>query len=151
MDLSPGRVMAPAIAEAGEMRCCMSLCFYANHFQKSAANLFHLRVGQAKERTFHQAAVVDGAHLIHQQIRWLWKAPGSYNPDTQRLGILYEFRRERNHQSGGMSRIQQSLRLDDQNRTSLAGLSAVRRVQIGEPDLTALKHRDRSRWPRTRR
>src|ERR1035438_2270618 len=94
MDLSPGRAMAPAIAEAGEMRCCMSLCFYANHFQKSAANLFHLHVGQTKERTFHQAAVVDGSHLIHQQIRRLGKAPRRPDSDTQRLGILYEFRRE---------------------------------------------------------
>src|ERR1035441_8762305 len=90
MDLSPGRVMAPVIAEAGEMRCCMGLCFNANYFQKGTADLFHLHVGKTKERAFHQAAVVDGAHLIHQQIRWLRKTPRRRNPDTQRLGIVHQ-------------------------------------------------------------
>ena len=109
MDLSPGKVMAPVIAEAGEMRCCMSLSFYANYFQKGAADLLHLHVRKTEERSFHEAAIVDGSHLIHQQIRQLWKAPRRPNPDTQRLGILYEFGREGNDQSGGMSRIQQGL------------------------------------------
>src|SRR5664280_960569 len=109
MDLSPGKVMAPVIAEAGEMRCCMSLSFYANYFQKGAADLLHLHVRKTEERSFHQAAIVDRSHLIHQQIRRLWKAPRCGHTDTQRLRIVHQFRSEGNDQSGGMPRIQQGL------------------------------------------
>src|ERR1035438_7047193 len=109
MDLSPGSVMVPVIAEAGEIRCCMSLYFYADYFQKGAADLLHLHIRKTEERSFHPAAIVDGPHLIHQEIRWLCKAPRRGNTDTQRLRVLYQFRSEGNNQSGGMPRIQQGL------------------------------------------
>src|ERR1035438_10859965 len=98
MDLSPGSVMAPVIAEAGEMRCFMSLHFYANYFQKGAADLPHLHVRKTEERSFHEAAIVDGSHLIHQQIRQLWKAPRRGHTDTQRLRIVHQFRGERSEE-----------------------------------------------------
>ena len=53
------------------------------------------------------------------------------------FGVLDDVRRQRDDERGGMSGDQQRLRLHDQDRPGLAGLGAVRRVEIGEPDLAA--------------
>src|SRR5664279_4109379 len=62
MDLSPGSVMAPVIAEAGEMRCCMWFMFRFQSFPE--------RRGQSVS----SARSKDGGAVLSPGGRCRWRA-----------------------------------------------------------------------------
>jgi hypothetical protein len=121
------------------------------HVAHGIAHLLHEVRGQAGERTPYEAAVVDGAELVDEEVGVPGQVAGGWDADPQWPRALHEVCRERNNQRRRMARVEEWLRLNQQHRPRLAGLRPEARVQVGEPDLAASTSRDRARSPRTRR
>ena len=81
----------------------------------------------------HQTSVVDRAELVHQEIRVAAKAPASGDPDTEGFGVRDEVGRERDDQCRRVIRLEQSLRLNDEDRARLARFRSATRLQVSKP------------------
>ena len=68
---------------------------------------------EPEQGSANEAAIVDRAELVHEEVGIARKPSGRWDANAQRLGIVDELGRQGDDISRGMCGIQQRLRLND--------------------------------------
>ena len=117
------------------------LAWQFEHVEQRVRNHIKLLWLKACYRAPDQPATVDGSHLVDQCIGILFQGTGRSNTNPERLGVLDEPCRERDHERRRMLSVEQRLGLNDQDGASLSQLRIPSRIEIREPDFAALTSR----------
>ena len=92
--------------------CCFSSSS-SEQFEQSAQYVPHAPGWEPEQGAANEAAIVDRAELVHEEIGIAGKPTGRWDANAQRLGIVDELRRQGDDVSRGMCSIQQRLSLND--------------------------------------
>lgn len=99
------------------------------------AHSLHQRLAQPSQRASREPAIVNCSNLIDQQVGLSPQLTRRRDTEPQWFGVFNQPGGQGDDECGGMTHVQQNLRLRDQHGPHLARFGAAPRVKVSEPYL----------------